>query len=300
MGKIQLKNTSSSGQPLVATFLPEGGMNLCSYKLGSIEVIDQKTLSLYEKRRAGLGALIGPHFHEHQKISRGFFDEELFPHIAKGKAKGRKDPFSHGIARYVPWKYVASDTQIKGYLSGDDLYKGVPLKVFEGQNFSMTFEARLLPDGLFIEYKIDSEKPSVIGLHYYYSFSGKGTIHGAVQSTYRDQNEWKSLPKEWSNGKENDLHFSLPNTADYGFLPVKKTVNDHDYHIILDTETYSLHIDYNTISDTEISCQIYHPKNGTFVCIEPLSSKFPPKPRLNRSTLETKLTIFSPLHTNTT
>ena len=38
--KIQLKNTSPLGEPLVATFLPDGGMNLASYKLGEIEVID--------------------------------------------------------------------------------------------------------------------------------------------------------------------------------------------------------------------------------------------------------------------
>ena len=293
MNKIKLKNISITGETLIATFLPEGGMNLCSYKLGDIEVIDQKTLPLYEERKAGLGALIGPHFHQSKKIYTDF-DEGLFPHIAKGKAEERKDPFSHGIARYVPWKYAASSTQIKGQLSGDDLYKGVPLKVFEGQNFSMTFEARLLPKGLFIEYKVDSEQPSVIGLHYYYAFSGKGTIQGAIQPTYRDQNNWKPIPKEWSNGKENHLHFILPQEADYGFLPARKTPNDHDYHIMFDTEDYSLHIDYNTVSDTEISCQVYHPKGGTFVCIEPLSAKSPPNPTLNRSTLEAKVEIFSP------
>ena len=297
MDKRKLKNTSPTGEPLVATFLPEGGMNLCSYKLGDIEVMDQKTLPLYEERRAGLGALIGPHFHQRQEISTGF-DEALFPQIAKGKAEGRKDPFSHGIARYVPWKYVASETQIKGRLSGDDLYKGVPLRVFEGQNFSMTFESRLLPNGLFIEYKVDSEKPSLVGLHYYYAFSGKGVVHGAVQPTYRDQDGWKPLPEKWKNGKENHLHFTLPQEADFGFLPEKKTPNDHDYQIILDTEDYSLHIEYNTVSNSEISCQVYHPNKGTFVCIEPLSAKFPPQPKLNRSILEAKLEIFSPLHPN--
>lgn len=297
MNRVQLKNISPTGDPLVATFLPEGGMNLCSYKLGEIEVIDQQTLPLYEERKAGLGALIGPHFHQQQNVSTGF-DEGLFPHIAKGKAEGRKDPFSHGIARYVPWKYVASDTQIKGRLSGEDLYKGTPLKAFEGQDFLMTFEARLLTDGLFIEYKVDSENPSLVGLHYYYSFSGNGTIHGTVQSTYREKETWKSIPKKWMDEKENHLHFPLPQEADFGFLPAKKAPNDHDYHIILDTKPYSLHIDYNTTSDSEISCQIYQPKDATYVCIEPLSAKFPPKPKLNRSTVEAKLEIFSHLHTN--
>ncbi len=295
MKQIHLKNTSPLGEPLIATFLPDGGMNLSSYKLGEIEIIDQTTRPLYEERMAGLGSLIGPHFHQRKEVSRGYY-ESLFPHIAKGKAEGRKDPFSHGIARYVPWKYVASDTQIKARLSGEDLYKGIPLKIFEGQNFSMTFEARLLSDGLFIEYKVDSEKPSLVGLHYYYAFAGKGSIHGAVQTTYRDQNDWKPLPKKWINGKENHLNFLLPQVADYGFLPAKKTPNEHDYRLYLDTEKYSLHIDYNTASDTEVSCQIFQPKDASYVCIEPLSAKSPLEPKLKRSILEAKLEIFSHLH----
>jgi len=279
----------------VATYLPEGGMNLISYKLGEIEVIDQRTKPLYGERKGGLGALIGPHFHQREEISKGY-DTSLFPHIAKGIKAGRKDPFSHGIGRYVPWKFVSSETQIKAKLCGDDLYKGVPLKIFEGQDFIMTYEARLLPTGLFIEYKVESEKPSVIGLHYYYVLSGKGNIHGTVQKEYRENKEWKSLPKTWTKGEENHLDFSLPQEADYGFLPVKKTPNDHDYHLILDTETYSLHIDYIAASDQEISYQVFHPKDATYVCIEPLSAKDPSHPTLNRSTLEVKLEIFSPLH----
>lgn len=270
-------------------------MNLMSYKLGEIEVIDQATRPLYEERKAGLGSLIGPHFHQRKEVSGGY-DESLFPHIAKGKAEGRKDPFSHGIGRYVPWKVVASETQIKAKLTGDDLYKGVPLKVFEGQDFMMTYEARLLPSGLFIEYKVESEKPSVVGLHYYYAFSGKGKIHGDVQNEYRVNNEWKPIPQEWINGRENHLDFPLPQVADFGFLPAKRTPNDHDYHLILDSENYSLHIDYNTASNEEISCQIFHPKDATYLCIEPLSAKCPPNPILNRSALEVKLEIFSPLH----
>ncbi|MCB1084986.1 MAG: hypothetical protein KDK60_02680 [Chlamydiia bacterium] len=294
MEKVTLKNLSPQGHPLEASFLPEKGMNLCSYKLGEIEVIDQETIPLFENRCAGLGALIGPHFHHRKEISGGF-DESLFPHIARVKAKGTKEPFSHGIARYVPWNFTHSSTQIQATLRGTDLHRGVPLKVFEGQDFVMHFNARLLPDGLFIDYSIESEKPSVLGLHYYYAFSGKGALHGAVQNTYRDQEKWKSLPSEWVQGKENHLHFLLPQKADFGFLPSKKASTDHDYHLNLDTPTYSLHIDYNTASDTEISCQIFHPEGASYVCVEPLTARFPPKPRLTQNTLEVKLSLFPPL-----
>lgn len=292
MSAVTLKNISPQGEPLTATFLPTGGMNLISYKLGDLEIIDQTTLPLYKERKAGLGTLIGPHFHQ-QKYPPTNFDESLFPHIAKAKKEGRRDPFSHGIARYVPWKYSSSDTQIKAHLRGDDTYRGVPLHVFEGQNFSMTFEARLLSEGLFITYAIESEKPSVLGLHYYYRFSGKGVIHGTIQSTYRDQLEWKTIPQEWTPEKEGHLHYLLPQVTDFGFLPGKKHPQDHDYSLILDTDTYSLHVDFNTASDTEISCQVYQPKDASYVCIEPLTAKFPPEPRLTRSILETKLQIFS-------
>ena len=195
---------------------------------------------------------------------------------------------------------MKSDTQVKAVLHGSDLYKGVPLSTLEGQDFKMTYEARLLMTGLFIEYKIESELPSVIGLHYYYALPGKGSLHGEVEPTYRDQAEWKPLPKGWTKGRESHLHFSLPQEADFGFVPAIKNQNDHDYRMILDTDAYSLHLDFNTCSDEETSFQIFHPqslpsKRSSYVCITPLSARYPLKPKLTRSTLEVKIEIFSPL-----
>lgn len=254
-------------------------------------MIDQATRPLFDERFAGLGALIGPHFYHRKEIPTNF-DLSLFPHVAKVMAQGEKEPFPHGIARYVPWKFVASSTQIKGRLYGNDLYKKVPLKVLEGQNFDMTFESRLLTDGLFIEYKVHSKNPSILGLHYCYSLNGSGSVCGAVQNTYRDQEKWKPLPSNWT--QNNHLHFSLPQKADFGFIPEKKSPNDHDYHMNLNTPEYSLHIDYNTVSDTETSFQIFHPKDATYVCVEPLTAHFPPEPTLTCSTLEAKLRILDP------
>src|SRR5690349_11544962 len=105
MEPIILENTTHDGSPLQATFLPDKGMNLVSYKKGGVEVIDPSTKSLFEERYAGLGALIGPHFHRRRTDALPKIpDESLFPHIARVKAKGVHDPFSHGIARYAPWK----------------------------------------------------------------------------------------------------------------------------------------------------------------------------------------------------
>jgi hypothetical protein len=100
MEQIILANKTSTGQNLQAIFLPEKGMNLISYKKDETEVIDQSTRNLFEERFAGLGALIGPHFHHRKtEVIPPIKDESLFPHIARLKAKGIQEPFSHGIDR---------------------------------------------------------------------------------------------------------------------------------------------------------------------------------------------------------
>ena len=289
--QVILKNTSPTGLPLQVTYLPEQGMNLISYRIGKTEVIDQNTYPLFKERFAGLGSLIGPHFHTQKKIPLNF-DTSLFPHIARIQAAGRKDPFSHGIARYVPWKTVESETQIKAKLSSHDLYKGVPLSTFEGQNFEMTYQARLLSTGLHIVYSVNSENPSVIGLHYYYHLPSRGEILGKVNPSYRNGDTWKSLPDQWIGSKKSHLKFSLPQVADFGFIPQKKYITDHDYEIILNTDLYSLHTRFNTCSNLEFSYQIFHPEGASYVCVEPLSAKTPSNPTLKSNTLEAHLQIF--------
>ena len=92
---LKLKHTSYE-----ATFLPELGMNLASFKWEGIEIIDQSTKPVFEDRFGGLGPLIGPHFYQRNKATLPpIKDESLFPHIARIKAEGRVDPFSHGIGR---------------------------------------------------------------------------------------------------------------------------------------------------------------------------------------------------------
>lgn len=294
MKKIILKNLGLKGEKLQATYLPDEGMNLISYKMNDIEIIDQSTRNLFLERKAGLGALIGPHFY-HRKVIPTNFDLSLFPHIKERTKQGITEPFSHGIGRYVPWKYVSSETQIKAELHGRDLYKGTPLSVFEGQDFAMTYSAKLIPTGLVIEYTVTSENPSVIGLHYYYQIRGKSLLIAQVGNTYRDQSEWKSIPKSWMGKRADQLSFDLGQEADFGFIPKKKEAGDHNYQFLLNTESYSLHVDFHAASETEVCCQIYHPKESSFVCIEPISARNPPLPQLTSSILEVKLEIFDPI-----
>lgn len=156
---ITLKNQALDGQLLQASFLPLKGMNLVSLKKGDLEIIDQSTINLFEERFAGLGALIGPHFHhrENQQIPLVPF-EELFPHIARVKLKGGNEPFSHGIARYAPWNYSSTETTLHAKISGDDTWNGVLLSTLEGFNFEMYMDIELTSQGLTIELSVNAKK----------------------------------------------------------------------------------------------------------------------------------------------
>src|ERR1700722_13801367 len=158
-----------------ATFDPARGMNLLSYKKGATEVIDQATWPLFEERYAGLGALIGPHFHHRNAaVLPKIADESLFPHIARVKAKGILEPFSHGIARYAPWKLLeVTKSSFKARLSGKDSWNGVALAALEGQNFTMDFKGELTALGLKLDLAVVSDTDSLVGIHYYYRLPNK-------------------------------------------------------------------------------------------------------------------------------
>ena len=258
---------------LKAVFNPEKGMNLMSFCKGDVEAIDQSTLGLFEERMAGLGALIGPHFHHRKDSEIPPVKEDLFPFIEGLKERGQKEYFSHGIARYVPWRYKADDTSIKAYLSSNDEYQGVKLFEIEGQSFELEFEAELTSRGLSIIYKMQAEKPSVIGLHYYYALcSQKGIIEAPVKNKYHSAIGWQAIKSNWLSDP-NQLKFTInPETkADFGFLPFKDPLGSR---VSLETSTHQVVIDYECDQE-ENSWQLYHPENASYVCIEPVSATNP-------------------------
>ena len=107
-----------------------------------------------------MGALIGPHFHHRNPHAiPPVKNEPLFPHIAKIRARGGVEPFSHGIGRYAPW-IVESTSQdgITATLSGEQEWNGVKLKELEGQNFKMGYSAKMLPEGLAIHLSVTSDR----------------------------------------------------------------------------------------------------------------------------------------------
>ena len=213
------------------------------------------------------------------------------PHIAKQKAAGIKEPFTHGIARYVPWKYDYSGTQINAKLRGKDLYKGTLIKDLEGQDFEMTLDIKLIHDGLILQFSIHSEFPSVIGFHYYYHYLPSSYVQAFVHKDYRSEYLWKPLPNSWYDPLKHKLHFDLSQEADFGFRSIEQV--DHPYHLIsLKSPSQLLHVEYTSSNEEETSWQLYHPKKSSFVCIEPLSALNPRSPVLKSNNLLLKISLF--------
>jgi len=275
MSTIVLENQIKNGERLQATFLSDKGMNLISFKKGDIEVIEQSTQDIFEERFAGLGSLIGPHFHRRRaEVVPKVKNEELFPHIARVKAKGVQDPFSHGIGRYAPWQAQATSHQVKAKLTGKDTWHDVPLSTLEGQNFNMTFEAHLKENGLFLTLSIVSDTDSLVGIHYYYALpNGKGEVMSEVKN-------------DSSVGEK--LVMDLTQAIDKTYYPFPNALEGD---ILLKTETYHLKTRYFS-NNAENCWQLYHPAGAKFVCIEPISAKDPRHPNLSVSTIQIHLEIL--------
>lgn len=289
MKQIVLKNKSPSGTPLEVVYLPEMGMNMISFKNGNIEAIDQSTRPLFEERFAGLGALIGPHFHHRRKESiPSIKDESLFPHIQRVKAKGVEEPFSHGIARYAPWKAEATPTKVSAVLTGKDMWNGVPLADLEGQNFKMSFNAELLPTGLSIDFSVVSDADSLVGIHYYYHLpNGRGKVSARVQKNMFQNKVLTTIPNEWLDNQQM-LTYNCDAPIDCTFFPFP---NPLEGQIVLETDTHQLTTSYSCLSQ-ENSWQLYHPADSSYVCIEPISSQDPRHPNLSVSSLHIHLQII--------
>lgn len=280
MQLIKLQGKGRDGQLIQLIFNAEKGMNLMSFKWGPFQLIDQTTMVLFNQRAAGLGALIGPHFHHRpSNLIVPIEDETLFPHLSLNKEKNIAEPFSHGIARYVPWTITEqSENSVKAHLSSKNLWKNITLSSLEGQEFEMNFLATIKDGTLLIDYSITSQNPSVVGMHYYYAIDpkGKNTIRAKVKDQMNDQGVLRpSKNIVGYDQEEHLLEFDLVNGIDMGFKP-----HPHEFMGLIDliTPSYDLHFSY-TSAIRQNSWQLYHPKGASYVCIEPLSATDPRKPQ---------------------
>lgn len=252
------------------TFVPSKGMNFVSLKKGEIEAIEQSTQDLFEERCAGLGAMIGPHFHRTIK----------------------DNPYSHGIGRYASWSVEEeSETHIKAVLKGDDELEGKKLKDLEGQDFTMHYEARLTDEGLHIELAVQGETESVVGLHTYYALAdGQGIVRARVRGEYNDQGEVKPMSSTWNYGADHTLEWDVSEPCDYGFRPYPDPLHGV---MELETKSHGVKVQY-WCDNEENSIQMWHPEGAPFVCMEPLSAKDPRKPRLTVCTVKILISVTPP------
>jgi hypothetical protein len=289
MTEIVLEHHLSDGSRYQASFLPDVGMNLVSFKRNDVEIIDQNTKNLFEERSSGLGPLIGPHFHRRKsEIIPKLENESLFPHIERCRAKKIEDPFSHGIARYAPWKIISSsENQIVAQLLGKEEWNGVPLSKIEGQNFAMKMTAALGKWGLMLELSVVSDTDSLVGIHYYYHLpAGNNRIRSHVQKRCWKEGQLIDIPPEWGY-EEGKLDFELNQGADYTFSCAPDPLRGD---IWLETKAYRLRTLY-ACNCQENAWQLYHPKGASFVCIEPVSAQDPRHPNLTVSSLSIQLHV---------
>ncbi len=258
-----MENIILKSEEVLAVFSPEHGMNLMQLQVEKKELIAQSTKPLFEERFAGLGSLIGPHFHHRpkEKIMK-VPSEELFPHIARVKAKGILEPFSHGIARYAPWKAQVSQNSVTATLRSSDLWNGVSLAQLEGFSFQMNLVASLLTRGIFLDYSVDSETSSVI--------------------------RWKPVPDTFLGG-DGGLYFDVTQEVDYGFIPRKGA--EGLFEIFYENELFTLKISFKTGGE-EVSWQLFRPKGGDYICIEPLSARNPRDPISKKSRLQVNIEVL--------
>lgn len=291
MEPVILKNTSSKGEQLEATFLPHRGMNLANFKKGTVDIIDQSTKPQFEERSAGLGPMIGPHFNRRRPATiPSIPNDAAFPHIARLKAKGGEyDPFSHGIGRYAPWTFTKTENSIRATLKGSDLWEGIPLSQLEGQNFVMTYDATLTENGLKLRLTVVSDTDSIVGIHYYYNLpNGKGQISARVKDHYLTKDGKHTIPSTWNFNRDNHLLiYDLNEDTDHTFFAFPDPTTAE---IALNTDLYTLKTRYSCVSE-ENAWQLYHPKGASYVCIEPVSAQDPRHPNLTVSALEIELTI---------
>lgn len=281
LSPVKLSFPLPNGESYEAIFLPYAGMNLASFRKGSLEVIDPLTKPGFEARFGGLGPLIGPHFHRrNSSIIPQLKDPSLFPHVQFCEKQGIGDPFSHGIARYAPWNYELKSGHIKATLSGKDKWKDIPLAEIEGQNFQMEMEAYLDAKGLHLNLSVVSDSDSLVGTHYYFRLpQGENRVVSQVKPYFLVEGKNEPLPEKWLKNQET-LEVELNDSIDATFYPLSGLKGE----ISLITSEFTLLTAYECDSE-ENGWQLYHPKGASFACIEPLSAKDPRHPNLTASAL---------------
>ncbi len=276
--------------PYEATFLPNSGMNLASFRKGDLEIIDQSTRSDFEQTGAGLGCLIGPHYGDRKsEVIPQVPNLELFPQVASMQQRNAADLFHSGVGRYAPWQILnSSPDTVSAAITGKQEWNGTTLGFIENQNFRMTCEAQLNEKGLQITLSVVSDSDSIVGFaHRYHLPDGNGTLVANVDDKIWQKLESSPLPTEW-NYTNTRLQLELPDEANMTFHPI---LDPLQAQILLQTSTHTLRVNYHAPSQQ--NCwHLFRKKNSTWASIQPLSAKFPVRPTLTVSSISLSLEVI--------
>lgn len=253
---ITLKAKTLDGTDLIATFLPDEGMRLYSFKHGDLEVIEQSIAS----------SLVGPYYgRRNPRILPSF--PEIIPH------KEGEDPFLNGIGPHIAWKYESSESTVRAAINGKEEWNGVLLSKLQGQNFKYLFNASLTSDGLKLILSTVSDTDSLAGIQYSYRLP-KG--YGTIAADIREQPEM------------NQATIDIQQPCDSIYHPY---INPCIGRILLDTGAYCLQTEYRCAS-AENCWRLFRPTKGDYVTIGPMSADNPLKPCLTVTTIEITLQII--------
>lgn len=222
--------------------------------------------------------IIGPHF--------GRRIPDILPKEAQ--REGKSDPFPHGIARYAPWSCQVNESSLSARISGKDLFRGVPLKNIQGQDFTMLCDVKLMEEALSYELSVVSESDSLIGLEWILDVE-QATVQSDVKNLFYASNEIQQLHPEW---KTEEMGFMK-----YAISPQEKT--DFVFHPFFDplrgkityqTNSRSIRTEYESHSQ-EISWHLSHEVGAKSFSISPVSSQNPWRPNLTVSSIHISIVM---------
>lgn len=277
MQKIELKNQTSSGEPLLATFSPEEGMALLNYSRGEQQVV------------GATSRIIGPHFGDRNpKTIPRRQDITSWPEVQAMHEEKHEDPFYNGIARYAPWKVETGENHLTAILSGKDAWNSIPLAELEGQPFIMRMDVTLTREALEIDLSVVADSDALVGLEYLFALpNGSGRLHADVWDSYLERMTEKPLPEKWRPLARNVLSLDLSEPVEAIFHPFPDRTSS-DIH--LETPNYQLHVRYRC-KNAE-NCWLLHKSKGSpIVRLAPMAAKYPYRPSLTVNALHIALAI---------
>lgn len=228
-------------------------MSLINLSVRGVPILDMSREKIFYECRKGLGSLILPHFSQSERIPKN--DLDIFPHVPYLRRLGVRDPFQHGVSRYVSWRYQAAADSVTGSFAGRDVFHGYRIEELCGFYFSADVRYRIADSGIVIDIEVKGEEPVEAGIHFYYDLKNRNSAWVELPLQERDKPEvfcfnqghnqtyWPSMTNEW-------VTYTLTTESYVLQTMVRATGNPEET--------------FNAVT-------LFNPEGARFACVEPLS-----------------------------